>query len=519
MDSREGNWDTDTEDFYLAKVDFDATGAAPRRFVDESDAIARSVALSKIGYPAGNEGALVGGARDPANAAADARWRRRRAAPLRVTPRPVVIVNETDVAGAMAGTVLARANPGPVLLSAAAGLSAAVKAEITRMRPARVFLIGDTTKLSSDRSRPTPQVAAGLLTPQVIRIAGANDADTAAQIAAQMDYRTTTEKDNTNPALRPAFDAAVIVESCEPGRRRGRRPGRGTAAPDPVRRPELGAGGDGDRARHDRAGHRQDARHRRHGIGQRDRRDPGCPAPRPAWAAPTSYATSQAVVTESKARGLPSNIVYVADGPSRWTQRCWAASSARATGMLLLAPAPLYDTAATQAATFGLTGISRYWLLGPAQVVAPPPPPPPPPPVVVPPPRRHRRPRRRRRRRATRPAPTARLSGALIQKLGLTAGRDGVVHVGGMHGDRQRDDPGPRVGRIAAQDLQAQGRQGEASPRAPSASSRSGSRRRCVPAIKRAQKARKVVSVKFTIKVTDTAGNARSLRRTVRLKR
>src|SRR5205085_952092 len=90
------------------------------------------------------------------------------------------------------------------------------------------------------------------------------------------------------------------------------------------------------------------------------------------------YGTSQAVVTESKARGLPSNIVYVADGSQPLDAALLGGVVARATGMFLLAPAPLYDTAAAQAATFGLAGVSQLVLLGPSNVLPPPPPPPPP---------------------------------------------------------------------------------------------------------------------------------------------
>ena len=153
MDSREGNWDTDTEDFYLAKVNFAASGAAPQTVVDEPDAVSRSVALSKLGYQGGNEGALVGGARDPANAGLDRG--RSRADPRRGTRRPSSSSTRPTVAGAMAGTVLARANPGPVLLSPAAGLPASVKAEIARIRPARVFVIGDA-RSSERRCRRRP---------------------------------------------------------------------------------------------------------------------------------------------------------------------------------------------------------------------------------------------------------------------------------------------------------------------------------------------------------------------------
>lgn len=199
MDSREGNWDTDTEDFYLAKVDFSATGADPETFVDEPDVIARSVALSKLGYKGGNEGALAGGARDPINL-----FPTPIGAPIPggVASRnssAVVIANETDVAGAMAGTVLARANPAPLLLSPASGLPAAVKAEISRIRPAAAFIIGGTDKLAEQVFNDTA-VAAGIDPSKVIRIDGGSDAGTAAAIPARYDYRTQALKDADVPA-------------------------------------------------------------------------------------------------------------------------------------------------------------------------------------------------------------------------------------------------------------------------------------------------------------------------------
>ena len=67
MDSREGNTDTENEDYYLAKVNFDAGGPAPATHVDAPEVVSRAIALSRIGYRAGNEGALIGGPRDPAN--------------------------------------------------------------------------------------------------------------------------------------------------------------------------------------------------------------------------------------------------------------------------------------------------------------------------------------------------------------------------------------------------------------------------------------------------------------------
>ncbi|MGH8571653.1 MAG: hypothetical protein ACREX8_03630, partial [Gammaproteobacteria bacterium] len=197
MDSREGNWETDTEDIYLAKVDFNASGAVPQTSVaNATDSISRSVALSEFGYQGGPEGALVGGALDPANpqgcgAACTG-------GPASRNASSVVIANETDAAGALAGSVLARANPGPVLLSTATGLSAAVKAEVARMRPAQAFVIGDATRLS-DQVRADVATAAGIPLASVVRVSGGSDAATAADIAGRMDARSQVEKDTNVP--------------------------------------------------------------------------------------------------------------------------------------------------------------------------------------------------------------------------------------------------------------------------------------------------------------------------------
>jgi hypothetical protein len=78
----------------------------------------------------------------------------------------------------------------------------------------------------------------------------------------------------------------------------------------------------------------------------------------------TQYDTSKAVVAESKERGLPSNVVYAADGEQPMDSALLGGVVARATGMLILAPAPLYETAKGQATDFGLSGISRFFIAG-----------------------------------------------------------------------------------------------------------------------------------------------------------
>ena len=58
------------------------------------------------------------------------------------------------------------------------------------------------------------------------------------------------------------------------------------------------------------------------------------------------YETSKAVVTESKQRGMPSNVVYAADGSQPMDAALLGGVVARATGMLVLAAAPRAQTAA-----------------------------------------------------------------------------------------------------------------------------------------------------------------------------
>ena len=362
MDSREGNWDTDTEDFYLAKLDHEATGPDPETAIDSPNAIARSVALSQRGYQGGNEGALAGGARDPANAGLAgapggvASW----------NSSAVVIVNQTDVAGAMAATVLARANPGPVLLSAAGGLSNDVKAEITRIRPAKAFVVGSEASLSATVVSDVA-TAAGIAGGQVQRVNGGSDAATARDIAALFDARTTVEKD----ADTPAFDAAVIANPATPDAAAA----VGLAAA--RRLPILYVGADAVPAETLTALDTLDIS-KLLVIGGTDEVSaavetqldalPKVTQPVTRLGGATQYDTSKAVVTESKARGMPSNIVYMADGTNPMDAALLGGVVARATGMLVLAPTPLYNSVGTLVADYGLTGlVDRFVMLGPAR--------------------------------------------------------------------------------------------------------------------------------------------------------
>ncbi|MDQ6776848.1 MAG: glycoside hydrolase, partial [Actinomycetota bacterium] len=102
-DSRSGNFDNGFQDIYLSRLT-QTTGIAKSTLATATtDGL--SVMLSRLAYPGGPE-------------------------ELNGNPvTKVVVVNDADVASALAGGVLARANWGPLLLSPAGGLPAVVQAD------------------------------------------------------------------------------------------------------------------------------------------------------------------------------------------------------------------------------------------------------------------------------------------------------------------------------------------------------------------------------------------------------
>jgi hypothetical protein len=80
------------------------------------------------------------------------------------------------------------------------------------------------------------------------------------------------------------------------------------------------------------------------------------------------YATSRAVVAESRARGLADNIAYVADGNAPMDGALLGSTVGRMTGLLMLSPAPLSSTAAGTAAANNLSArLDRMFLVAAAQ--------------------------------------------------------------------------------------------------------------------------------------------------------
>ncbi|HEX2699007.1 MAG TPA: sialidase family protein [Acidimicrobiales bacterium] len=185
QDSREGNFDNESVDIYLANTSVRAQDVIPVQRLPETSRSSLSVALSKYAYTGGPQAVLNIGFTN------------------RAVTRPV-IVNEGDALGALAGAVLSRAHLGPLLASPATGLTPELKAEVTRMSPIGAFVIGGESALTP--AVVSNLVAAGVPEAEIFRYAG-SPAEVAKTMALNMDRRTSDQK----TAGAPAFDAVVIV--------------------------------------------------------------------------------------------------------------------------------------------------------------------------------------------------------------------------------------------------------------------------------------------------------------------
>ena len=304
-DSREGNFDTESNDIYLTTVNTRPTDLTPVRNLGQQNPPSASVALSRLAYPGGGE---------PQSSTA-------------VTK--VVVVNESDGPSALIGSVLARDGWGPVLLSPSAGLPTDVKAEVSRMGPVGAYVIGGTSTLSSTVVSDV-QTAGALAAPTVRRIAGANGAENAKTVAEILDTRSNAQKD----ANAPAFPAVVVVNPASPeaaaaaGLAASRRlpvlfvdqnavPAATTLALTQLAIPKTFVIG-GTSAVSDTV---KDA----------------LPSPT-RLSGGDLYATSEAVVAEARAQGSPANVVYVAAGDRPVDAAVLGSAVARLGGVLLLSP-------------------------------------------------------------------------------------------------------------------------------------------------------------------------------------
>jgi len=329
MDSREGNFEDDAQDIYLARADHNGPSAVPQENVASTDTVARSVELSKLAYPGGGEGVL-------ASTFATRNGTR------------VVIANQGDVAGTLAAGVLARATLSQVLLAPASGLPESVKQEVTRLNPDGAFLIGGANRLSDQVVADLQGAGVPNDAGQIVRLGGASDAELARQIAERLDRRSDAEKAANNP---PAFNAAVIVNPASPDA------GAVSALAAARRLPILFAGTDSVPAETTSALGSLDIDRTLVVGGSQwvgDAVMGQLPNPTRLGGA-DQYATSRAVVAESRQRGLPTNIAYVADGENPMDGALLGSAVGRLTGLLMLSPAPLTSSAPDTAAANDLT--------------------------------------------------------------------------------------------------------------------------------------------------------------------
>jgi len=313
MDSLFGNVEDDTQDIMLAKVNFRASSRIPTTRLVRRDASAVSVALSRTAYPGGGEALLADTfATRPATS--------------------VVIVNERDVAGALAGGVLARANLGPVLVAPAGGLPDNVKDEVGRLEPVGAYIIGGEGSLS-------PQVAKdladkGIPQDRIVRLAGNNPADTARLIAQASDRRKANEQQQ------PAFNAAIVVNPAS------RDAVTASVLAANRRLPVLFAGRDGVPA--ETASALQSLNIQRTlVIGDEEAVGPQVlqqvPGPQRIGGS-TPIRTARAVLAESVRRGVPRNVVYAAPRSRPMDAALIGAAAGRAGGLLLLSPSGAKET-------------------------------------------------------------------------------------------------------------------------------------------------------------------------------
>jgi hypothetical protein len=302
-DPRDGNIDTDTNDIYTATLRLGAIGPPETRELSARSTTKLSVVLSELTLPGGTE---------------------------RISNPPLgsrlVLVNEEDGPGALAGAVLARAGYGSLLTTAVDGLSKEVRDEVARLRPAGVHVIGDEALVSAQVLDQLRDAGAR----DVIRLGGTDSAATAVAIAQAMDLRSSEDR----AAGKAAFGAAVIVDPRSPDAAAA----AGLAAA--LRFPVLFTARESVPAVTSEAlGSMK--------IGTTlvvggtetisDAVQSGLPGAK-RLGGRDAEATSQAVEAEAVARGLPRNIVLVADEERPVEAALLGTTAARLGGLLQLRP-------------------------------------------------------------------------------------------------------------------------------------------------------------------------------------
>jgi len=338
-DSRRGNYDNGFQDVYLSPLDPSAPIATSN--VATATPPGLSVLLSRLAFPGGPE--------DIGNAPG--------------TPvTKVVVANQGDVAGALAGAVLARANWGPLLLSPPGGMPPVVKAESARMVPEGGFVIGDATQLSpavSSDLRDTTRNGEN-----VSRVAAAGSvpvADRPAEIARQIGelmrpLPSPPEAVIANPASQEAASASALAAALKIPilfvDNRDNSPKSSLPGPTSQAITSLGITKvlivGGTQAVNAPVEASLNAIPQ---LAGNVRRLNGADV----------NATSDLALTEEKTRGLPINVVYVADGTRPIDGALLGAAVGRLNGGMLLTPSASTDMAQTRLGALGGidTGVDR----------------------------------------------------------------------------------------------------------------------------------------------------------------
>ena len=260
-------------------------------------------------------------------------------------------MNEGDWAAALVGGVLARHRMAPVLATPAGGLTSAVSDEVDRMDPVGAYILGDTSAVGAAvetdvEGRDIP----------VTRF-DQPPAEMAAAVAEELDLRT----DEAIADGEPAFDGVIVVNPDDPdsaaasvlaANRRlpvlfvaaGSIPAATQAALDDLDIDTTLVVGDNQAVSNDVVSELPNAQR---------------------LSGADVYGTSTAVTIESRARGLPANIVYVADGDEPMQAALAGSAVARAGGLLLLVPGAEPEAATTTLTSLGLRPhVHRLVLLG-----------------------------------------------------------------------------------------------------------------------------------------------------------
>jgi putative cell wall-binding protein len=302
-DSRLGNVDNDNQDIEMATLQLTSSAPPEIQTLPVTNRANESVAASLLAYPAGAERIGAG------------------------TTSKLVIVNQDDPASALAGAVLARANFGPLLLSPPSGLTKQLRDEVTRLRPAAVYLVG-TTASSLPAGVEKDLTAANIKT--VTRLSGATAADVAAAVAKALDSRSASDSAKGTPAA----DEAVVVnpDSSDAGA------AVGLAAA--LRYPVLFVSHDAVPSATASALQSLAISHVLVVGNATSVSDAtvGQLSGATRLAGSDASATSVAVAAEARTRGVPANVVFVAD-PARPVDDALAgAAAARVGAVVILAP-------------------------------------------------------------------------------------------------------------------------------------------------------------------------------------